>query len=74
MQMAVSCKIQQLDDGYWSSVIIGLGGEHCEHSAPRIIVACCVCVCVCPVPGGQLLKCCGCHTLSTQRLFRTKRN
>jgi len=46
MQMAVSCKIQQLDDGYWSSVIIGLGGEHCEHSAPRIIVACCVCVCV----------------------------
>jgi len=51
MQMAVNCKIRQWDDGYWSSVIIGSGGEHCEHSAPRSVVACCVCL----VPGRQLL-------------------
>jgi len=41
MQMAVNCKIQQLDDGYCSSVIIGSGGEHCEHSAPWSIVVSC---------------------------------
>jgi hypothetical protein len=43
MQMAVNCKIQQLGDEYWSVVIFGADGEHCENSAPRSFVACCVC-------------------------------
>jgi hypothetical protein len=32
MQMSVNCKILQLGEEYWSSVIVCAVGEHCAHS------------------------------------------
>ena len=38
---------RQMGDEYWSLVIFGAVGEHCEHSAPPSFVACCVWCVVC---------------------------